>query len=655
MVTARPKGAPVTELPFGSWPTPITSELVVRSARTPNGLQLDGDDVWWSEGRPEEGGRFAVLRRSPDGAVTEVVTAPASARTSVHEYGGGAWWVRDGVLWFADWATQRLHRIVSGEEAVALTPEPEVPRGLRYADGSVSPDGATLLVVQEEHHADGREATNTIVRLAAHEPSIPEVVVSGPDFVADPRWRPDGGAFCWLEWDHPDMPWDATRLIVDEGGTRTVVAGGEERESICQPTWAADGSLWFSGDRTGFWSLYRWTPGSGTEVMVDLGKDVGFAQWVFGQRCFAFLDDGRVALSYSDGGVERLAVWEPDFGRVTDLDVPHSLIDGMQAQGSTVAYIAASPSSESEVVRVALQGNKAAPPEVLVPARQLDLDPGWFSAPEAVDFPTAGGVTAHALYFPPTNPNVSAPPGERPPLLVMIHGGPTSAARPMLQLAKQYWTSRGFAVVDVNYRGSTGYGRVYRDLLQGTWGLADVEDCAAVCEFLAARGDVDPDRLCIRGGSAGGFTTLAALTFHEVFAAGASHFGVADLGALAADTHKFESRYLDGLVGPWPEARATYEERSPIFHTDRIDRPLAVFQGLDDPIVPPNQAEMIVDALRTKGVPVAYLAFEGEQHGFRQAANIRAALDGELSFYAQVLGFDLPPDEGITPIKVENL
>ncbi|MEQ1787597.1 MAG: S9 family peptidase [Acidimicrobiales bacterium] len=640
-------------LPYGSWPTPITSELVVRSARLPNGLRLDGDDTWWSEGRPEEAGRMAVLRRTPDGTVTEVVTTPWSARSGVHEYGGGAWWVHDGVLWFVDWATQRLHRVEPGGEPVPLTPEPDVPRGLRYSDGDVHPDGTTILCVQEEHHADGREATNTIVSLPAHDASRPEVVVEGPDFVSDPRWSPDGTAFCWLEWDHPDMPWDATRLVVEAGGgERTVVAGGDERESVGQPTWAPDGSLWFFGDRSGFWSLYRWTPAGGREVMVDLGKDIGFPAWVFGQSCFAFLDDGRLVFSYSDGGLERLAVREPDFGRVTTLDVPHTMVDQLRARRGEAVYLAASPAEEAHVVTVSLD---TAAVEVIVAPRDLGLDPGWFSAPEPIEFPTAGGVTAHALLYPPTNPEVRAPEGERPPLLVMIHGGPTAAARPMLQLSRQYWTSRGFAVVDVNYRGSTGYGRAYRDLLQGAWGVADVEDCAAVCEFLVARGEADPARLCIRGGSAGGFTTLAALTFHEVFAAGASHYGVADLGVLAAETHKFESRYLDGLVGPWPEARATYEERSPIFHTDRIDRPLAVFQGLDDPIVPPNQAEMIVAALRTKGVPVAYLPFEGEQHGFRQAQNIRASLDGELSFYAQVLGFPLPPDEGIEPIPVENL
>jgi dipeptidyl aminopeptidase/acylaminoacyl peptidase len=439
--------------------------------------------------------------------------------------------------------------------------------------------------------------------------------------------------------------------VVSSEGVRTVVAGAP-RESVGQPTWAPDGSLWFFGDRTGFWSLYRWTPADGVEPMVDLGKDIGFPGWVFGQRCFAFLDDGRLVFSYSDGGLERLAVREPDGAGVRTVDVPHTMIDQLCARGDRAVAIVASPTAEVHVAEVSVDTGAV---EVVVAPRDLGLDPAWFSVPEPVEFPTAGGVTAHALLYPPTNPDATAPDGERPPLLVMIHGGPTAAARPMLQLSRQYWTSRGFAVVDVNYRGSTGYGRAYRDLLRGEWGVADVEDCAAVCTFLVERGLADPDRLCIRGGSAGGFTTLAALTFHDVFAAGASHYGVADLGVLAEETHKFESRYLDGLVGPWPEARATYEARSPIFHTDQIDRPLAVFQGLDDPIVPPNQAEMIVDALRRKGVPVAYLPFEGEQHGFRQSQNIRASLDGELSFYAQVLGFTLPEAEAIAPIEVENL
>ena len=651
--------------PFGSWPTPITSELVVRAARLPNALTSDDDDIWWSESRPEEGGRVAVLRRSADGSTTEVLPAPRGARTAVHEYGGGAWWATGGVLWFADWATQRLHRLDPGGEPVALTPEPPVARGLRYADGDVSPDGTTLLCVQEEHLADGSQVVNTVVRLDAHQPSNPEVVVAGPDFVSDPRWSPDGTAFCWLEWDHPDMPWDATRLIVDREGQRTVVAGDQQRESICQPTWAPDGSLWFSTDRTGFWSLHRWTAERGVEPVVDLGKDIGFPQWVFGQRCFALLDDGRFATVHHDDGTQHLTLWSAREDGLVGQSLDHlgyTSVDGLQASTGSLVFIGASPTTEPHVVAVPVPPSTGeavdsvvGPAEVVVPPRDLGLDPAWFSVPEGISYPTADGHTAHALFYPPTNPDVAAPAGGRPPLLVMIHGGPTSAARPMLALAKQYWTSRGFAVVDVNYRGSTGYGRAYRDLLQSQWGVADVEDCAAACRFLVERGDVDGERLCIRGGSAGGFTTLAALAFTDVFAAGASHYGVADLGALAAETHKFESRYLDGLVGPWPAARAIYEQRSPISHTDLMDRPLIVFQGLDDPVVPPNQSEMIVAAVRSKGVPVAYVTFPGEQHGFLRAANIRAALDGELSFYAQVLGFETPPGEAIVPVEVENL
>ena len=640
-------------LPFGSWPTPITSELVVRAARVPTAVAVDGDDLWWSESRPEEGGRGAILRRAADGTVTEVLAAPWNARSAVHEYGGGEWWVDRGVLWFVDWATQRLHRVAPSGAPAALTPEPASPRALRHADGDVSPDGSMLLCVQEEHRREG-EVVNTIVRLDAARPTTPEVLVRGPDFVAGPRWSPDGGAFCWLEWDHPDMPWDATRLVVDRGGRRTVVAGSESREAICQAAWAPDGSLWFSGDRSGFWSLYRWTEATGTEAMVELGRDIGFPPWVFGQSCLAFLDGGRVAFTSVEDGVDRLALRLPD-GRVERLDLPFTTISGLRAAGSRLAFVGATPTTEAHVVTIDAGGVPIGAPIVVVPPRELDVDAAWFSVPEAIDFPTAGGAVAHAFYYPPRHPDVRGPDNERPPLLVVIHGGPTSAARVMLRLAYQYWTTRGFAVVDVNYRGSTGYGRDYRNQLRGQWGVADVEDCAAVCRYLVERGDVDPARLCIRGGSAGGFTTLAALVSQDVFSAGASHYGIADLGALARDTHKFESRYLDGLVGPWPAARDVYEARSPIFHVDELDRPLAVFQGLDDEVVPPNQSEMIVDAVRAKGVPVAYVAFEGEQHGFRQAANIRAALDGELSFYSQVLRFELPAAEGIEPIPVDNL
>ena len=403
--------------------------------------------------------------------------------------------------------------------------------------------------------------------------------------------------------------------------------------------------------------------------MVDIGRDVGFPQWIFGQSCYAFLDGGLVAFAYRRDGFTRLAVRRPD-GQIVEAELPYTTIEDVRGAGATLALVVGSPTVELHVVTVTVDaaGVVSAPTVVMAP-RDLGIDPAWFSVPEAIDFPTGqpsaspsdrtarhgAGAVAHALLYRPTNPGVTGPDGERPPLIVVIHGGPTSAARVGLNVAYQFWTTRGFAVVDVNYRGSTGYGRAYRDLLRGAWGVADVEDCAAVARFLVDRGDVDPDRLCIRGGSAGGFTTLAALAFQDVFSAGASLYGVADLAALARDTHKFESRYLDGLVGPWPAARDVYEERSPIFHVERIDRPLVVFQGLEDEVVPPNQSEMIVEAVRAKGVPVAYVAFEGEQHGFRQASTIRATLDGELSFYAQVLGFDLPPTEAIPRLPIDNL
>ena len=431
------------------------------------------------------------------------------------------------------------------------------------------------------------------------------------------------------------------------------MAGGAG-ESVVQPVWGTDGTLWFLCDLTDFWSLYRRRPHGEVELVLDLGSDIGGPQWRFGQSRYALLSDGRVVLAYGGAGTDRLAVLED--GGLRELDVPWSTFRYVRAQGTSVVCLAASSSSEPVVLRVDVDSGAQ---EVLRPARDLGLDPAWFAVPEHVTFPTEDAGTgigeAHALVYPPTNPEATAPDGDLPPLLVVVHGGPTAAAVPVLNLDVQYWTSRGFCVADVDYRGSVGYGRRYRDALQGRWGVVDLDDVVACARFLVGSGRVDPARMAIRGGSAGGYTTLAALTMRPgVFTAGASHYGVADLGALAAETHKFESRYLDGLVAPWPSGRAVYDERSPINHVDALDTPLAVFQGDEDAVVPPDQAEAIVAALREKGVPHAYLLFAGEQHGFRKAANIRAALDGELSFYAQVWGFELPAEEGIEPIAVST-
>jgi dipeptidyl aminopeptidase/acylaminoacyl peptidase len=670
---------------YGSWTTPITSELVVRAAAVLGGVAVDGDSVWWSELRPEEAGRTQVVHKRGEGPAVDLLPAGFNARTAAHEYGGGAWWVHGQSLWFANWDDQRLYLLTGRAMPVPVTPGPEVPRGDRWADGEVDASGRWILVVREHHPrgATSADVVNEIVVLDGSGEHEPRTLVSGPDFVSNPRLSPDGAKLSWLQWNHPDMPWDGTELMVAQVewdaagpqlGAPMAVAGRPHRaprgegdgESVFQPRWHRDGSLWFVSDRTGWGNLYRWVPGDGggeVEPRIQMEAEIGVPQWVFGQSRYAFLDDGRVAFAYQRDGLDHLAVEAPE-GSAGDLDVPYTSIASLEAAGDDVVFIGASAVAEAAVVRVPLRaagdepgGARAGAPQVLRPPRDLGLDQAWFSVPEPIAFPTSGGRTAHALFYSPTNPNVAHSPndGDEPPLLVFIHGGPTAAARPMLQLGIQYWTSRGFAVVDVNYGGSTGYGRAYLRQLDDNWGIIDLDDCVAAARWLADQGRVDPERLAIRGGSAGGYTTLAALAFRDTFAAGASHFGVADLEALATETHKFESRYLDGLIGPYPERRDLYVERSPVHHVEGIDRPLIVLQGLEDEVVPPNQAAMIVDALRQKGVPVAYLTFEGEQHGFRQAANIRRALDAELSFYGQVFGFDLPDGEGIEPVTVENL
>jgi dipeptidyl aminopeptidase/acylaminoacyl peptidase len=635
-------------LPYGSWPTPITATRVIEAAVRLGGLRSDGGDLWWLELRPHEGGRTGLVRRRADGTVEDLLPPPWNVRTAVHEYGGGAAWCRDGVAWFTNWADQRLYRLDPGAEPVAVTPEPAVPRGLRYADGDVNPDGTTIACVQERHEADGT-VVNEIVLLPVGGGEA-TVAVTGPDFVSNPRWRPDGAGLAWVEWDHPNMPWDGTRLIARVDGEDALIAGGPE-ESVLQPVWEPGGTLLFLSDRSGWWNLYRWWPSDEIEQVVGMEAEIGEPQWVFGRPRYAPCADDSIAFAYWRDGFDHLAVVDQN-GVVQDLDLPYCEWSDLAVTGTTVHAIAASPGEEAAVVAVDLPTVAVT---VLRPPRALGLDPGFLPPAEAVDFPTTGGRTAHALVYAPANPGLTGPPAERPPVITFVHGGPTAAARPSLALDIRFWTSRGFTVVDVNYGGSTGYGRTFRDQLKGAWGVVDVDDCEAAVRHLAAAGRADPARLCIAGGSAGGFTVLACLAFRETFSAGADQFGVADLEALARDTHKFESRYLDSLVGPYPARRDVYVARSPIHHLDGFDRPLIVLQGLEDEIVPPNQSEMIVDALRAKGVPVAYLPFEGEQHGFRQAPNIIRALEAELSFFAQLFGFALPEDEQIEPVAIENL
>ena len=649
-----------TVLPYGSWPTPVTSEVVVADVVRLFEVRVDGGDIVWTEARPAESGRTALVRRSADGTLEDVLGQGDNARTAVHEYGGGAWWMAGGVVWFTQWEDQRIYRCdPHAGTTEPLTPDPAEPRGDRYADGVLSLDREWILCVHEHHPPGGgpQDVRNDIVRLRAHEPSVPEVIVSGPDFVSSPRLSPDGQRLCWVEWDLPNMPWDGTRLMVREqiSGRQTLVAGGA-RESVSEPRWQADGTLTFISDRTGWWNLYRSSPGGEVEPLVEIEADIGVPQWVFGTARYTVLDDGRIVFSRWRRGFNGLSIRLPD-GTVADLDLPFTAMRNVRAAGpGSVVVVAATLTEEAALFRLTLgEGADVAAVQTLRAAREiaeLGISPDLISTPEPVEIPSTRGRVARGLLYRPLNPAWSAPPGARPPLLIEIHGGPTSAASPELDLSVQYWTSRGFAFLDLNYGGSTGYGRPYRELLRDAWGVVDVEDALAAAKW-AAEEVADPARICIRGASAGGFTTLAALARADTpFAAGADYFGVADLEPFAIETHKFESRYLDSLVGPYPEERELYRERSPIDHVDQFTRPLIVFQGLQDEVVPPNQATMIVEALQAKGIPVAYVPFEGEQHGFRRAENIRRSLDAELSFYAQIFGFELPADEGIEPVAI---
>ncbi len=635
---------------YGSWKSPITSDLIVSATIGLGQIAIDGDDICWVETRPAEKGRYVVVKRAPDGHTADLTPTPFNARTRVHEYGGGSFVVSDGVIWFSNFADQRLYRKDAGAEPLAITPEAE----LRYANGEIDCFRHRMICVREDHTVAGSEAVNTIVSLPLDGAGEQRVIVSGNDFYSSPRLSPDGSRLAWLAWNHPNMPWDGTELWVAEVQEDSSlanafrIAGGVD-ESIFQPEWSPAGELHFVSDRTGWWNLYRWRDGR-VEALCPMQAEFGLPQWVFGMSTYAFESDDRIVCVYIERGFSQLAILDTGTGELETVETPYTKIEGLRAKTGQVVFIAASPVEATSIVSFDSNTRQF---ETLRRSSELTINADYISVPQAVEFPAENGGASHAFFYPPRNRDFTAPEGERPPLLVMSHGGPTAATNPALRLSVQYWTSRGIAVLDVNYGGSTGYGRAYRERLSGRWGIVDVDDCVNGAKYLAEQGLVDGDRLAITGGSAGGYTTLCALTFRDVFKAGASHYGVSDLEALEVDTHKFESRYTHKLVAPYPERADLYRERSPIHHTNRLSAPVIFFQGLEDRIVPPNQAEMMVNALRAKGLPVAYITFEGEQHGFRQAANIKRALDGELYFYSRVFGFDLA--DQVEPVPIENL
>ena len=635
--------------PYGSWKSPITPDLIASSTVGLDQIVLYGRDVYWVESRPAEGGRNVVVRRTTDGSISDVTPPEFNARTRVHEYGGGAYSVSGGNVFFSNFSDQRLYRHSPGSRPEPITPEAD----LRYADGVVDRRRRRVMCVREDHTDAGREAVNAIVAVPV-DGGDTEVLVSGNDFYSNPRLSPDATRLAWLTWSHSNMPWDGTELWVGElsaegsiGGPR-LVAGGPD-ESIFQPEWSPDGVLHFVSDLSGWWNLYRWRDGR-TENVCEMEAEFGMPQWAFGMRTYAFESADRIVCAYNQHGSWSLATLDTVSRKLTPVETPYTDISSVTAAPGRAVFRGGSATEGAAVVSLHLSSGQV---EVLRRSRDVAMAPGYLSEPQAIEFPTENGLTAHAFFYAPRNDDFGAPAGERPPLLVKSHGGPTGSTSTILSLGIQYWTSRGFAVLDVNYGGSTGYGRAYRERLDGQWGVVDVDDCVNGARYLVGRGDVDGGRLAIDGGSAGGYTTLCALTFRNEFQAGASYYGISDLEALAKDTHKFESRYFERLVGPYPERRDIYVARSPIHFTDRLSCPVVLFQGLEDKIVPPNQAEMMADALRAKGLPVALVLYEGEQHGFRRAENIVRTLEGELYFYSRVFGFDLADD--VEPLPIDNL
>ncbi len=636
--------------PYGTWKSPITADLIVAGSIGLGQVMLDGDDIYWLESRPAEKGRSVIVRYNARQQREDVTPAPFNVRTRVHEYGGGAYLVSAGVIYFSNFADNRVYRQVIGEEPQPLTPEiPEI----RYADFILDPYHNALICVCEDHRVKQYEAINSLVSIDL-ETGVAHTLIAGADFYASPRLSPDGNHLAFVQWDHPNMPWDSSELMLGDwefGGTTIIarrVAGGP-LESIFQPEWSPHGDLYFISDRTGWWNLYRWRQDLGTddlaEPMYPMQADFGLPQWVFGMSTYAFLDEHHILCAFIERGLPQLGILKTANQTLQRVKAEYAKFDNIRAANGKVVFLAASHLEPTAVISF---DPVRVTHKILRGSSELVIDPWIISLPRPVEFPTENGLTAHAFYYPARNPEYREPKGEKAPLIVALHGGPTAATYPVFSLWTQYWTTRGFAVLDVNYGGSTGYGRAYRERLKDQWGVVDVDDCVNGARYLVNKGIADPNRLCITGGSAGGYTTLCALTFRDVFKAGASHYGVSDLKALDDDTHKFEARYTFGLV-----PKKEYKARSPIHHVDQLNVPVIFFQGLEDKIVPPNQAEIMVKALRQKGLPVAYVTFAEEGHGFRQAANIKRALEGELYFYARVFGFTLADE--VEPVDIENL
>ena len=644
--------AEIMRAAYGSWKSPVSALKVAAAANVYSEIQLGvRGEVFFLERRPLEQGRYVVLRLKSSGDVDELTPAGFNARTRVHEYGGGSFLVTDETVFFSNFSDQIVYRVdLEGKDP----PRPVTfESGIFYADFSFDSKRNRIVCVREDH-CGGGEAVNSVAVLDPEGKAPPRILIYGNDFYSTARVSPDGSKLAWLTWNHPHLPFFSSELyvgdILPDGsiGNQQKIAGGPE-ESIAEPKWSPGGILYFVSDRTNWWNIYRYT--GKIESVCELQAEFVRPHWIFRYSSYDFMSDDKIVCAYFRNGFAHLALIHTSSGELQPLDSPFTEIDYVAANRRYAYFRAGSPTSSDAIIKFDFDSNSF---ETVHPTGNTrELSEEYLSRPEPVAFPTSGGLTAYGLHYPPKNSDFQGPQDELPPLIVISHGGPTSSAETSLDLEIQYWTSRGFAVFDVNYGGSTGYGREYRERLNGKWGVVDVDDCVNGAKFLAGQGKVDENKLIIRGGSAGGYTTLCALTFTKAFKAGASYYGISDLETFVGDTHKFESRYLDLLVGPYPETREVYRKRSAINYLDQISAPVIFFQGLEDKVVPPIQAESMFEALKKKGIPTAYIPFEGEQHGFRKSKNIARSLEAELYFYSRVFGFETA--DNIEPVKIENL
>jgi dipeptidyl aminopeptidase/acylaminoacyl peptidase len=654
MTTTERRGSDPAEVivaPYGAWVSPFKIERLTDRVVFLIEPQVVDGVRWWLEGRPDEGGRQALVRREADGSLTRMTPDGFNTRSRVHEYGGAAYLVSGDLVVVSDFGTGRLNRVVRPGDLEPLTPEKQ----WRFADAIHDASRNRLIAIREDHEpdvvAEHGEWNNELVAIDLSTGDV-SVLASGSDFYAAPRLSPDGTTLAWLEWHHPNMPWDGTELrlatIAADGSLpdpRTIA--GSRTEWISQPRWSPGGVLHFAAEPTGWMNLYRWVDGKAQQV-TDLEAELVGPDWQFGYTTYTFLPGGEIlAIARSLGRDELIRVRRD--GAISTIDLPYTEMNSLSVDGDRVLLRGAGPKQPAQIVELDLDGRI----EVLRNANPNQPDPQDVSMPQHIEFPTTGDRTAFGNYYPPTNRSYAAPPGELPPLIVTSHGGPTAAAFSGFATGIQLFASRGYAVLDVDYGGSTGYGEPYRKRLEGEWGVVDVDDCVAGARYLAGEGLVDGSRQAVRGGSASGFTTLAALAFTDHFDAGCTYFGIGDLRAFVKDTHKFESRYLESLLGPWPEAKQVYLDRSPALHAERITAPVLVQQGAEDRVVPPSEAERIVDALFERRIPHAYLLYPGEDHGFRGHDAIIRSFEAELSFYAQVFGFE--PADKIEPLEIQFL